>query len=102
MNKIKISNTGIHQPLEWSQCNTLENARPQKAVLVLPTDTRPDTTDDHQYMSDQEEMAFTPDPSSWYDQNARYTDTAQVISSQQCGCCECDFLIVCDGDGIRS
>lgn len=100
MNEIKISNTGIDQRLKRRQCNTLEYPCPYETIIVLATNPSPNTADNHQDMPDQEEMTFTPDSSCWHNENARHADTAQVIPSQERGCCERDFLVICDGDRI--
>ena len=52
-------------------------------------------------MTEQEQMPFAPDSSRGHDQNARNTNTTQVIPGQQCRGGERDFLVISDGDGVR-
>lgn len=102
MHKVEVPNARIDECFEWSQGHTLEDAGPQKTLVILAAGAGPDTAHDHQNMPEQKQMAFAPDTGRGYDQNARHTNTAQVVTGQQrCGL-KCDFLIICYCDGVRS
>lgn len=45
-------------------------------------------------------MAFSPDSSCRHDQNTRDANAAKMVSGEQGGSGESDFLIVSDGDCV--
>jgi hypothetical protein len=70
--------------------------------MILPTDTSPDTANNHQDMPNQKQMAFTPDSRRGNDQDTRHTSTAQVIPRQQSSSRKCNLLVVRNCNCIRS
>lgn len=54
MDKKEITNACVDQRFERSQRDTLEDAGPQKTVVVIPASSGPRSTDYHQDISNDE------------------------------------------------
>lgn len=100
MDKVKVPHACVNQCFKWSQGHALEDTGPQETRGILPTGAGPDTTHDHQNVSEQKEMALAPDARGGHDENARHANTAQVVSSQQRRVLERDSLVSCYCDGV--
>ena len=74
MNKVQVSNSSVDESLERSTANTLDDSRPEHAVVVLVHSTSPRTGSDQDEGAQNEEMALPPDAARGHEDET--SDTA--------------------------
>lgn len=76
MHKVQIPDTRVDKCFEWRQRNTLEDSRPEQAIIIAPTGSTPYTADDQENVTQKVQVAFAPYSCGCHEEEACHSHAA--------------------------